>query len=383
LNERTRERVLVAIEKALKVGSSVAEILVQSRGSPLPVAVAAVAMRAVNTYQDLTALNPYSMFDGWAYLSEQRAFASVILEICKARDCFVPIRVNPGWNTTPRIAVISGVRFGFREHDGWSEGPWIEPGADSAAAVQLIHDLLWSAFGPSITLSLTLLGTLAFGADPLTDCLPSETARTLHAACAKFIAAGHSRAVLLYGAPGTGKSHIMRHVAKLAGGRSVRIGPKQLEALGASGMIGVLRTLRPSVVVMDDIDRLKEPDAILSGVEQLRTTIDLLLVSANNTAKMDAALLRPGRFDRLVEVTALDGAVLDRLVGADVPITVAARLRGLPVAYIDEFRRAREVLGLELALAEVEELVQRAANVSASATPATDGKPGSPAGVKG
>jgi len=132
--------------------------------------------------------------------------------------------------------------------------------------------------------------------------------------------------VLLYGPPGTGKTMLAKAVAnetdatfiKMAGSELVRkfIGEgarlvRDLFALAASR--------EPAVIFIDEIDAVasKRTDSKTSGdAEVQRTMMQLLaemdgfdergeirLIAATNRFDMlDEAILRPGRFDRLIEV---------------------------------------------------------------------------------
>jgi hypothetical protein len=80
---------------------------------------------------------------------------------------------------------------------------------------------------------------------------------------------------------------------------------------------------------------------------------------------MLGAALRPGRFDEVVKVDRLDARLLRSLVGDDEEL--AERVRDLPVAYVAELVKRRDVLGRDRALAELDELCARRAMVEKEA----------------
>jgi len=135
-----------------------------------------------------------------------------------------------------------------------------------------------------------------------------------------------SRGILLYGPPGTGKTLLAKAVAKESEANFIQVkGPSLLSMwVGKSeeGMRKIFeraRQVAPCVVFFDEIDSLagrrgaetgsKVTERVLNqmlaemdGLEDLK---DILVIGATNRPDMlDAALLRPGRFDRILLVNA-------------------------------------------------------------------------------
>ena len=139
-----------------------------------------------------------------------------------------------------------------------------------------------------------------------------------------------SRGVLLYGAPGCGKTTMVRAVASATGMGFLKANGAELFSafLGESERIlrqlfARARALQPCVLFLDEIDAIVgrrsleggSDGAEAGGVQQrvLSTVLNeldgidsgegVVLVGATNRLDMiDAALLRPGRFDHLVHV---------------------------------------------------------------------------------
>jgi transitional endoplasmic reticulum ATPase len=139
-----------------------------------------------------------------------------------------------------------------------------------------------------------------------------------------------SRGVLLYGAPGCGKTTMVRAVASASGMGFLKANGAELFSafLGESERIlrqlfARARALQPCVLFLDEIDAIVgkrsleggSDGAEAGGVQQrvLSTVLNeldgidsgegVVLVGATNRLDMiDAALLRPGRFDHLVHV---------------------------------------------------------------------------------
>ena len=131
------------------------------------------------------------------------------------------------------------------------------------------------------------------------------------------------KGVLLYGPPGTGKTLIAKAVANEAEANFISVkGPELLSKwLGESEkavrkIFKKARQVAPCIIFFDEIDAiagmrgLEENRAVERVVNQLLTELDgleelegVVVIGATNRPDIiDPALLRPGRFDRLVYV---------------------------------------------------------------------------------
>ena len=133
------------------------------------------------------------------------------------------------------------------------------------------------------------------------------------------------KGILLHGPPGTGKTLIAKALAKMTDSNFINIkGPELLSKWVGESEKGVreifrkARQVAPCIIFLDEIDALV-PKRGSSGsdshvtenvVSQILTEIDgleelhnVLIIGATNRLDIvDDALLRPGRFDRIIEV---------------------------------------------------------------------------------
>jgi proteasome regulatory subunit len=134
------------------------------------------------------------------------------------------------------------------------------------------------------------------------------------------------KGVLLYGAPGTGKTLIAKAVAHEAKANFIRMSGSELVHKFIGEGAGLVRELfqlarerAPAIIFIDEIDAVgstRTNDGTSGSAEVQRTLMQLLaemdgfdnrgdvrIMAATNRADMlDPALLRPGRFDRLIEI---------------------------------------------------------------------------------
>lgn len=138
------------------------------------------------------------------------------------------------------------------------------------------------------------------------------------------------RGVLLYGAPGTGKTLLARAVAGEAGVKFFYISGsdfvEMLVGVGASRVRSLFSDAKkeaPSVVFIDEIDAVgrKRGAGLGGGQDEREQTLNQILVemdgfdgntnvivmaATNRVDVLDPALLRPGRFDRRIMVNMPD-----------------------------------------------------------------------------
>jgi hypothetical protein len=168
------------------------------------------------------------------------------------------------------------------------------------------------------------------------------------------------RGVLLYGAPGTGKTHTVRYLmGRLPGVTVVLLSGGALRMIGAA--CSVARVLQPSVIVVEDVDLIAEERGrfpgqnpllfeLLNEMDGLGQDIDVaFLLTTNRADLLERALAaRPGRVDHAAELPVPDADARRRLVQlyrgglrlelAD-PDAVIARTDGVTASFIKELLR--------------------------------------------
>ncbi len=134
------------------------------------------------------------------------------------------------------------------------------------------------------------------------------------------------KGILLFGPPGTGKTLVAKAVAHNAKATFIRMSGSELvhKFIGEGAqMVRELFTLArdraPSIVFIDEIDAIgttRTNDGTSGSAEVQRTLMQLLaemdgfdnrgdvriMAATNRVDMLDAALLRPGRFDRIIQV---------------------------------------------------------------------------------
>jgi proteasome regulatory subunit len=146
------------------------------------------------------------------------------------------------------------------------------------------------------------------------------------------------KGILLYGSPGTGKTLIAKAVARQSQARFIRMSGSELvhKYIGEGAQLVrelfiLARERAPAIVFIDEIDAIgsmRTNDGTSGSAEVQRTLMQLLaemdgfghrgniriMAATNRIDMLDPALLRPGRFDRIIQVPLPDaGARLEIL----------------------------------------------------------------------
>ncbi len=187
------------------------------------------------------------------------------------------------------------------------------------------------------------------------------------------------RGILLYGPPGTGKTLTARALAAEAGvpflsangsdfvQMYVGVGAKRIRSLFAKA-----RECKKCVVFIDEIDAIGKKRSDGSDSERDQTLNELLtqmsgftpggavvvLAATNRIDTLDSALLRPGRFDRQLEIGMPDAAAREsilRVVTRDKPLEENIDLGGLARQTVGFSGAALESMVNEAAITAVRE----------------------------
>lgn len=178
-----------------------------------------------------------------------------------------------------------------------------------------------------------------------------------------------ARGLLLWGPPGTGKTHTVRYLIGVRTDATVII--LSGAALGAAGgFVTMARRLAPAVVILEDVDLVAEERAfgpfgsspvlfeLMNQMDGLPGDADLAFVLTTNRADaLEPALAaRPGRIDLAVELPLPDAEGRRRLLalygeGLDLQLTdvdtIVARTEGVTASFVKELLRAATLLAAE------------------------------------
>jgi nucleoside-triphosphatase THEP1 len=367
-------RALHKLKKTLEVAGDVADAVIRLRDRPRAVDFIAVGLKFVQSLSGLASSNLYQYFErhGWKDL-EDWGFAEDIISVCSA----VNVEEVAGHEEyTLFQSVIPGVNgedvvVGWAQEHEYKIGPYIKEDKFDES-FKAIGRALWEHIG-SNAIELTAAsfkGSKAEGSVHDSACYLREDAsrkeEVFESAMAydilerikKFNDKGHNRAIMLLGEPGTGKTSIMKFIANKLNLFTLRVNSGELNTINPRDIVRAVELLQPNLLMIDDFDRFEHAHSMLTELEQVSKSVKIFMVTCNSTENLDDAVLRPGRFDEIVNVDEIDPNIVEKMLG-DVPKELAEILKSWPVAYIAEFHKRREVLGAEEAMKELGEFQSR------------------------
>ena len=185
-----------------------------------------------------------------------------------------------------------------------------------------------------------------------------------------------SRGILLYGPPGTGKTLLAKAVAKESEANFISVkGPSLLSMWVGKSEEGVrkifekARQVSPCIIFFDELDSIggrrgsdqnkvteRVLNQMLSEMDGLDDMKDVLVIAATNRPDMlDTALLRPGRFDKILLVNPPEEK------GREIILKI--HTRNMPLANdVDIFSLAKDLEGFTGA--DIEALTREAAMIA-------------------
>ena len=193
--------------------------------------------------------------------------------------------------------------------------------------------------------------------------MPSRRADEYSAYLKKCIESGVSRSVLLYGPPGTGKSTMARTIVSNLGFKSFRIRVEDIGHIDTSDVFEAISMFEPDAVILDDFDRTSAQDSLLEVLEFFQRHVKLVIATVNNKNHLDEAILRPGRFDELVQIKQMDEDVVKVVLGDEHAASLEL-VRDWPIAFIQEYVKRLRFMSPTEAQQTVKELAHRVQRLS-------------------
>lgn len=192
--------------------------------------------------------------------------------------------------------------------------------------------------------------------------IPTKLGETIAQEIKDYAVKGYGRTYMLYGPPGTGKSNLAKNICGSLEGRVLIF--INIADLFSAGVISysfdkLVKNLDVKTVVIDDLDHLDGNNIAftLKQLEILRASGKTVICSVNQIKKLDPAIIRPGRFDKIIEIKYMPENKILEMVNQDTELFELVKT--WPVVSIKELMIRVDVKGKAKALEEIDDLKRR------------------------
>jgi len=354
------------VKRLVRVGSDMFSAATPYIEKPTPLNAARAVFMIGKIIVDDLEVWPEDYFDDTWESPWPEDFTRIILKALKGK----PLQVIKTSDEAMLIHVhhFKGIKFGYvanKRHEYVPE-VFVQIHAMEAAK-EVIKEELWRLMkNDNIVLrqvkvksaTAEAFNSISLEVDDAFRPMPSKRAGEYSQYLRKCIDAGVSRSVMLYGPPGTGKSTMARTIVESLGMKSFRIRVEDIAHIETSAVFEAISIFEPDAVILDDFDRSDMQAKLLETLEFFQQHVKLVIATVNNKNNLDEAILRPGRFDELLQVKQMDDDVVRAVLGEEHAFAYET-VKDWPIAFIQEYVKRLRFMNPEEAAASVKELAHR------------------------
>jgi len=362
-----RKNILQGLRKIIDITSSIASTLLLVREKPrtldylsVGVTLTNVGLRIHDEISKLNVTDPKSFFDPSIHYMIPYTLEKTVFQFITNKEVLLSFEKT----SLNRSSILSYDIFWIEKDDN-KQTPFCKM-EEKEEIISGVGELLW-AYNGSNNVALDKSGELQASDESLDfQVIETRAMKELEKRLVKFKEKDISRSYLLEGPPGTGKTSAAMHLIKKLGLKSIRTTLSQLhggewqESSNAVGNLDVLlRALRPDMIIVDDIDRsYMNEQQMLKLLETARKYCKIIMATCNNRNSMIGAMLRVGRFDDHIEINRLDPEVVMEMLDEE-DADLAEKMSSWPIAYIQNYKTVKSVMGGKQARFEIEDMENR------------------------
>lgn len=142
------------------------------------------------------------------------------------------------------------------------------------------------------------------------------------------------RSVIFIGYPGTGKTSITNTIIQELGLRTLRF-KYNPQTTDLNAIEDIIKALKVEAIVMDDLDTVESPIALLGFLERMHNQLKLNIGIVNTLSNIPVAIIRPSRYDEIITINKLDASVIKEVLG-DRYTKLYPKVKNWPIAFIKE-----------------------------------------------
>jgi nucleoside-triphosphatase THEP1 len=308
---------------------------------------------------------PFLFFRGkeeWVRLNYDDDFYNFVFNLLKNENHHINKVARNEQGETAYIITIDGISFGACAFNNKCEKIYVHQ-SNLNDYEALLAKLFWQQFETNRIVIGCKSNEIYSREEFHEPIFATQKASELASTISVYTDHGISRSILFYGPPGSGKSNLAKSIISKLDYKSIRI--KNLDGICLDSVYLILKVFNPDAIILEDIDSMEMSDmsVILDKLETFNRQGKLIIATANNPTRMESAIIRPGRFDEVIEINILEKEAVYNLIGSD-DHAIYTLVKDWPAAFILELMKRIKAKGKEAALAEIKDLTSRMNNVT-------------------
>lgn len=358
---KNRHKIMPAIKLAKRCVGDVAEL----KENPKAIDFVALGFSFKENYDITYRLNdPYNYFNSHSWkLIENAAIAGIVGELVSSFDDDPVMPITATESGAAFIAEVNGIRFGWVYYEEQLEKVYVWR-EHMSAFPDVISKMFWEAHpsrhvvmgnvnNPDATMNIYWIDEDWDKSTIFHSPRVDEFSQDIM----DYLKDGVYRSILFYGPPGSGKSNLVRGISAKLGLKTIRV--KDLSEISADVIAEVIGLFNPDAIILEDVDSASVDDIsdFLDKMEGFNKAQKITFGTANRVNGLDDALLRPGRFDQVVEINNLEPEVIRKMVEGDEQLFNL--VKGYPAAFTAELMKRVKTKGKAHALANIGDLKAR------------------------
>jgi len=362
-----RKKAFAGIKKAIDIASSVSSTILLLRDKPRALDYFSIGTTLTNTglkiYDEISRINvsdPRKFFNAKTHYTIPYTLEKTVYKFLDNVELLLK---------SDKISLYRGYLLNHEifwiQNDQVKEKPFCKA-EEINDVIDTIGYLLWQHNG-SDNIMLDKGGHLIQSDESLDfEVVETNAMKALEKRLISFKNDGTSRSYLLEGPPGTGKSSAAIHLIRKLGLKSLRTALSSIygnnwreQGKADTNLDVLLRALKPDMIIIDDIDRSHMNDQeMLKLFETSRKYCKIIMATCNNKNSMIGAMLRVGRFDDHIEINHVDVEVIQGMLDEE-DADLAERMVYWPIAYIQNYKTVKRVMGRKQARSEIDDMEAR------------------------
>jgi len=158
----------------------------------------------------------------------------------------------------------------------------------------------------------------------------------------KYYSARVPRSILFYGAPGSGKSTLIKSICSEMNLNTFRVSAQHMSTIKTKFYKLISDHAGVNALIIEDIDKITFSVNMLEIIDAIKNNLDFIFFSANDKGNINEAFMRMERVDEIIEINGTDIETGTAILGNE---EIATKMQNFPIVCLLELSKRMKVLG--------------------------------------